>query len=74
LATGAYGAAPKGAEVCERIELIEEHAAVPKRLGFVVDIRCLPGIDGGAPDGGIGEAIASDGPCGSAGCTVKIGV
>src|SRR6202158_3354983 len=62
LRKGADGAAPEGAEIGERIQLVEEHAAIPERLAFVIDVGRLPSIDGLAPGGGILAAVARGGP------------
>ena len=40
---------PERATVRDDIELVEQFAAIPRRLGLVLDIRFLPGINLVAP-------------------------
>src|SRR5262249_27063425 len=60
--------------VGEDVKFVEEHAAVPQRLGFIIDVTRLPGVDGVAPGGGVFQGVAGDGPGVEAGRAVEVGV
>src|SRR5262249_2740833 len=53
---------PEGSAVGQNVELIEQHASIPLRLGFIVGKTRLPGVDGVTPGGSVPQAVTSDVP------------
>ena len=65
---------PECAAIGQYIHFVEEHAPIPKRLAFILNIWRLPGIDGVAPGCGILQSVTRDGPGVGPGCAVEVGI
>ncbi len=58
----AHRASPKRSEVREHIKFVEQHSAIPQRLGFIINIGRLPRVNRFAPLPPILQSIPRDGP------------
>src|SRR5262249_6679755 len=71
---GSDGASVERAEISKPIEFVEEHAAIPEWLRFVIDVTALPCVDRVAPRSGILQSVAGDRPRIQTGSAIKVGV
>ena len=53
---------PERTTIGHDVHLVKKHATIPERLRFIIDVRCLPGINGVAPANCGGQSILPDFP------------